>query len=78
MNRTRLLQGFGAFSLVGGSVAIWYAFQRQICTNVAGGGDSCAPNIVYLIPGTLAALIGFSLVVYAYRRQNNPTKEGTR
>jgi len=67
--RTRLLQALGALSIFGGGIAIWYAYQRQMCTNVAGAGGSCSPNIVYLVPGTLAALIGFSLFVVLYRRQ---------
>lgn len=69
--RTRLLQAMGALGIFGGGVAIWYAFQRQMCTNVAGAGGSCSPNIVYLIPGILATLIGFGLFVVLYRRQSD-------
>jgi len=68
---TRLLRAFGALGIFGGGIAIWYAYQRQMCTNVAGAGGSCSPNIVYLVPGILAALIGFSLFIVLYRRQSD-------
>ena len=58
MNWTRVRQAIGAVCTGSGGIAIWYAFQRQMCT----GGGSCAPNVVYLIPGVLAALIGLGLV----------------
>lgn len=73
MIRIRLLQGVGTLSLGGGSVAIWYAFQRQMCTMVAGAPNRCAPNIVYFVPGVLAALVGLSLVLYGVRRQKDAT-----
>ena len=66
--RTRLLQGVGTLSVVGGTIAIWYAFQRQMCTNVAGGANSCAPNIAYLLPGVLAVLVGVGLFAGIARR----------
>ena len=69
--RTRLLQTVGALGIVGGGIAVWYAYQRQTCTNVAGGAGSCSPNVVYLVPGILAALIGFSLFVVLYKRQSD-------
>jgi hypothetical protein len=59
----------GALGIFGGSIAIWYAYQRQMCANPAGAGGSCSPNIVYLVPGILAALIGFGLLVVLYKRQ---------
>ena len=68
MNWIRLLQGLGALGVVGGCIAIWYAFQRQMCTMVAGGTNQCAPNIAYLIPGILATLVGISLIVFLQRR----------
>ncbi len=64
MNSSRVLQGFGGLSLFLGCLSVWYAFQRQMCS----GGGECAPNIVYLIPGVLAVLLGVSLAVFAYRR----------
>ncbi len=67
--RTRLLQALGALGIFGGGIAIWYAYQRQMCTNVVDAGGSCSPNIVYLVPGVLATLIGFSLCIVLYRRQ---------
>ena len=77
--RTRLLQGLGVISIVSGGIAIWYAFQRQMCTMVGGGTDSCAPNFVYLIPGILAALVGISLLTVLYRRNqsDDPLNAGT-
>ena len=79
MNRIRLFEGLGVLSIAGGSIAIWYAFQRQMCTVVAGGTNQCAPNIAYLIPGMLAALAGISLVVFLHRRNrpDDPPKAGT-
>lgn len=71
MDRTRLLQGLGAFSILGGAIAIWYAFQRQMCTAVATVGDvesQCGPNVVYLVPGTIVALVGIAVVLYLHRR----------
>ena len=69
--RTRLLQAIGALGIFGGGVVIWYAFQRQMCTNVGSTGGSCSPNIVYLVPGILATLIGFGLFVFLYNRQSD-------
>ncbi len=73
----RLGQGFGVLGIVGGSIGVWYAFQRQMCTMVAGGPDHCAPNIVYLVPGVLAVLIGFGLLVFLYRRQRSKEQQTT-
>lgn len=67
--KTRLLQALGALGIFGGGIAVWYAYQRQMCTNVAGAGGSCSPNIVYLVPGTLAALIGFTIFIVLYRHR---------
>ena len=77
--RTQLLQGLGALSIVSGGIAIWYAFQRQMCTMVGGGIDSCASNFVYLIPGILATLVGISPLTVLYRRNqsDNPSNAGT-
>ena len=58
MNWFRVPQALGAICTGGGGIAIWYAFQRQMCT----GAGSCAPNVAYLIPGVLAALLGLGLV----------------
>jgi UPF0716 family protein affecting phage T7 exclusion len=41
---------------------------------VAGGTTQCAPNIVYLIPGLLTALIGISLIVFLHRRRHPNTQ----
>ena len=69
--RDRLLQDFGVLSMIVGAIAIWYAFQRQMCTMGGGGTNSCSPNIVYLISGIFVALIGFALFVVLYRRQSD-------
>ena len=77
--RTKLLQSLGVLGIVSGGIAIWYAFQRQMCIMVGGGIDSCTPNLVYLIPGILAALVGISLLTVLYRRNqfDNPSDAGT-
>ena len=63
----RALPGFSGLSTLFGCIAVWYAFQRQMC---AGTGE-CAPNVVYLIPGPLAILIGVALAVFTYRRHHS-------
>lgn len=65
--------GVGTLSPGGGSVAIWYAFQRQMCTMVAGAPNGCAPNVVCFAPGILAALVGLGLVSYGVRRGKDAT-----
>lgn len=72
MNWLRYLQGLGVLSIGGGSVAVGYAFQRQMCTMV-GFTSSCIPNIVYLIPGLLAIFIGIFLFGFVVRRSSATT-----
>ena len=72
MNWSRVLQGFSGLSLVLGCIAVWYAFQRQMC---AMSGE-CTPNIVYLVPGVLVVLLGVSLAVFASRR--SPAKNASK
>lgn len=67
MRWIRALQGFSGLSTLLGCVAVWYAFQRQMCT----GTGECAPNVVYLIPGLLAILMGVAIVVLTYRRRHS-------
>lgn len=78
--RPSFLAGCGVLSLLAGSIAIWYAVQRQMCTMVGGGAEDCAPNIVYLIPGVLAVLVGVGLVAVRYRRKQTagPSNARTR
>ena len=68
MDRTQLLQGVGAFGLIAGGLAIWYSFQRQMCTMAAGGMNSCSPNIVYWFPGVVIGFVGLLCLVIAYRK----------
>ena len=75
MNRVSSGHVFGVFSVIGGSISIWYSFQRQMCAMVGGGANSCSPNIVYLIPGVLAVLIGISLMGMLYWRSDLPNGE---
>lgn len=74
MDRPRLLLGGGALTLLGGSIAIRVAFQRQMCTMAGGEPNSCTPNIAYLVPGVLAVLVGLYLVALVYRRTRSDTR----
>lgn len=65
MEWTRIRQTLGGLSIGGGSIAIWLAFQRQMCTAAGTVGaveNQCAPNIIYLVPGILAMLFGIGLI----------------
>lgn len=65
MEWTRVHQVLGGLSIGGGSIAIWLAFQRQMCTAAGTVGaveNQCAPNIIYLVPGILAVLFGTGLI----------------
>lgn len=65
MKWTRVRQVLGAVSIGGGSMAVWFAFQRQMCTaagTVGAAENQCAPNIAYLGPGVLAVLLGIGLI----------------
>lgn len=65
MEWTRVRQLLGSLSIGSGSIALWLAFQRQMCTAVGTVGaaeNQCAPNIVYLVPGILAVLLGIGLI----------------
>lgn len=79
MNWIRILQGFGALGIAVGGIAIWFAFQRPTCTTVAGGPDQCGPNVAFLIPGALAALIGLTLLalVRGYNQHDESQIAGT-
>lgn len=57
MELARVRQVLGGISIGGGTISLWLAFERQMCL---GGG--CAPNIVYLVPGVLAVLVGVGLI----------------
>ncbi|GKZ14785.1 hypothetical protein BG842_07050 [Haladaptatus sp. W1] len=68
MNRLRLLLGLGAFGVVGGGLSIWYGFRNEMCTVGTGVQSQCGPNIIFLIPGILLALVGIGLLLMAYQR----------
>lgn len=58
MELARVRQVLGGISIGGGTISLWLAFERQMCL----GGGGCAPNIVYLVPGVLAVLVGVGLI----------------
>lgn len=68
--RTRNTLGIaiGVLSITSSGILVWYAFEIQMCTMSAGVRTQCSPNVAYLVPGILAALIGIVLIVSAYRR----------
>ena len=72
MDWTRILHGLGVLSIIASIRPIWWGFQRPTCPNLSSGG-SCTPNLFYLLPGLLAALVGISLIVYVHRRRTNLT-----
>ncbi len=49
----------------GAIVAVWYAFQRRMCAQSAGG--ACTPNVVYL-GAALLAIVAAAVAVGARRR----------
>ncbi len=65
MKRTHSLHGYGVLSIVGGGLAIWYAFEHPIC-KLGGVESQCAPNVVFLIPGITATLVGIELIWLIY------------
>lgn len=65
----RLIQLFSTLSIGIGTIAVWLAFELQLCTTVSGGTSNCAPNIAYLFPGVLAVLLGASLLLGIHLNQ---------
>ena len=68
MKWPRLVQTISVCNLLVGGSAIWYAFQRQMCTMVGGGTNQCSPNVVYLILGVLTVCLGLTLLLVLRRR----------
>ena len=69
MNLNDLFSVLGVVSVISSVFLIWYSFQRQMCAAVGGtAGGNCAPNMVYLVPGLLVALVGVAFIIITYRR----------
>ena len=63
MNLNNLFSVFGVVSVISSVFLIWYSFQRQMCAAMGGtAGANCAPNMVYLVPGLLVALVGVAFI----------------
>jgi|AntDeeMetagen285_2_1112576.scaffolds.fasta_scaffold02624_1 hypothetical protein len=53
-----------ALAITGCVIAVWYAFQRQMCAQTGG---TCSPNIVYLGAALIAVIV--SVVAFGARRR---------
>jgi len=59
-----------SFAIAGSIIAVWYAFQRQMCAQ--GPGGTCSPNIVYLGAALFAIII--AVAAFGVRKRIHNTK----
>lgn len=66
MNQSQFLQGLAGLVVFAGVGLIWRAIQNPLC---AGFGGGCAPDIAYLVPGTVALSLGVALFLFTHQQR---------